>query len=290
MVNGWDAARELDVGFDDDDMPYEDWLGVQAASGAGDLGELTMVVVLEDRVVDTLRRPVRGSGYESAARELGRGAPPLPRYLPPLPAPPRYELELSWLRRVVGGVRALDELRTDPLPDEPPTLADVTPELRARVDGIREQADDVAERLFGVELRTVARRLLATVSAIPSLFLHADRDEQAAAALVWAAAKGNDLIGPGRLMPASAIQALCGLKVSPADRGRTFARVVAGLPGTGFEPRQTRVPDLLLLGDVRYLTGELRLQLLRLRDLALEEQAAAPSSRPAAAPEPQVPF
>lgn len=276
--------------WDEDDVPVAeqgDWASGVAYGGA-DLGSLTLLVLIDDRVVDTMRRPVNGSGYENAAVELGRGRVPPPSYRPPRPDPPRYDQELSWLRRVVGGVQALAQLDSAPLPDEPLDLSHVEPavepELRERLQAIGEQADDIAFRLFGTELRTVTRRLLGELAGSPSLFIHADRDDQAAGALVWAAAKANDLIGPGKLMPASAIQGCGGLRSSPADRGRTFARVVAGMTGTGYEPHRTAVPNLLLLGSPRYLTGDLRSQLVRLRDLALAEREAAVTSRPAASP------
>lgn len=288
--------------WDEDDAllaDREEWVSGTPYGGV-DLGMLSLLVLIDDRVVDTMRRPVNGSGYENAAVELGRGRAAVPAYRPPRPEPPRYEQELTWLRRVVGGVQQLAQLDTEPLPEETTDLSEVEPaldpELRDRLQVLGDQADDIAHRLFGSELRTVTRRLLGELARTPSLFLHADRDDQATGALVWVAAKANDLIGPGKLMPASAIQGCAGLRTSPADRGRTFARVVAGLTGTGYEPRRTAVPDLLLLGSPRYLTGDLRAQLVRLRDLALAEQEAAVSTRPPGPrpdpdpPDPPVPF
>jgi hypothetical protein len=279
----WGGGPTVGASHYDDAWDLED--SYDDAAGGSRLGDLTMVVMIDDQVVDTVRRPVEGSGYECAALELGRGlshASASPPRLPasPLPAAarpaarPRYEQELSWLRRVVGGVDQLAALDATPLPlDEPLDLNAVPSQLRDRVTAIGEQASVAAERLFDGELVTVCRRMLVALAGSPSLFLDEDRDDQAAGAVLWVAAKANDRLGAATRMPASAVQAICGLTASPAARGRIFAKALAGLTGTGFDPQSSRLSPVLLVGSADYLTGDLRRQIVRLRDLALAERA-----------------
>ena len=129
------------------------------------------------------------------------------------------------------------DLSVDPLPgDEPLELSAVPGRVRERVQVISEQVDDVAARLFDDEVRTACRRLLVrAVAAEPGLLREPSRDEVVPAAVLWAVGKANDLVGPGRQMPVSAITALCGLKSAPTERGKAFAHAVAGPRGVGFE-------------------------------------------------------
>ena len=242
-----------------------------------DLGRLTMVVLIDDEVVDVVRKPVQGTGYECAALELGRGQLPKPAYQPPPPQPPRHERELAWLARLVGGVTQLAELHGEPLPDEPLDLDGVPAQLRERVRVIGDRADDVAERLFGAEVRTACRRLLVrAVAAEPGLLRDRARDETAPAAVLWAVAKANDLVGSGRQMPVSAIHSLCGLKSTPSERGRAFAHAVAGPGDPGFDPwRYPSSSQVLELGAADLLTSRFRGHLIRRRDLAEAERRAA---------------
>lgn len=88
--------------------------------GGGDLGDLVQLMVIGNRVVDVVRRPVRGSGYECAALELrypapGARSPDVPRLrVGRPPTVPGHELELAWLTRLVGGATVLESLDTTP--------------------------------------------------------------------------------------------------------------------------------------------------------------------------------
>lgn len=284
-LEDWRGRPPREMGYDDDVFysrlhsdDYDDGYDQYGRPvGPSPLGKLTVLVMMDDQVVDVMQRPVQGSGYECAALELGRGKPEPVRVTPPPPEPPRHERELAWLARLVGGREALAGLDTDPLPDEPLDLSGVRTELRERVQVISEQADDVAERLFGDEVRTACRRLLVrAVGAEPGLLREASRDEVVPAAVVWAVAKGNDLVGSGRQMPASAIHALCGLKSAPTERGKAFAHAVAGPTGTGFDQwRHRSSADVLELGAGDLLTSPFRRHLIALRDLAEAERLRA---------------
>lgn len=243
--------------------------------GSSTLGKLTVLVMMDDQVVDVMQRAVQGSGYECAALELGRGKPEPVVVPPPPPEQPRPERELGWLARLVGGHDVLDHLPVDPLPaDEALELSALPGQLRERVQVISEQVDDVAARLFDDEVRTACRRLLVrAVADEPGLLREPSRDEVVPAAVLWAVGKANDLLGQGRQMPVSAVTALCGLKSAPTERGKAFAHAVAGPRGVAFGRLQYGVdPDVLELGSADLLVSRFRRQLVRLRDLALEEQ------------------
>ena len=258
--------------YDDHDDRYDEY---GRPVGPSRLGKLTVLVMMDDQVVDVLQRSAQGSGYECAALELGRGKPEPVEVPPPPPEPPRHERELGWLARLVGGHGVLDHLPVDPLPaDEPLDLAAVPSDVRERVQVIGEQVDDVAARLFDDEVRTACRRLLVrAVAAEPGLLREPSRDEVVPAAVLWAVGKANDLLGPGRQMPVSAVTALCGLKSAPTERGKAFAHAVAGPRGVAFGRYQYGVdPDVLELGSADLLVSRFRRQLVRLRDLALGEQ------------------
>lgn len=264
-------SDDPDDQYDDHDDRFDQY---GRSVGPSRLGKLTVLVMMDDQVVDVLQRSVQGSGYECAALELGRGRPE-PVMVPPPPEPPRHERELGWLARLVGGHDVLDRLPVDPLPaDESLELATVPIRLRERVQVISEQADDVAARLFDDEVRTACRRLLVrAVTAEPGLLREPSRDDVVPAAVLWAVGKANDLLGPGRQMPVSAVTALCGLKSAPTERGKAFAHAVAGPRGVAFGRYQYGAdPDVLELGSADLLVSRFRRQLVRLRDLAVTEQ------------------
>jgi hypothetical protein len=238
---------------------------------------MTLVVMMDDQVVDVLRRPVEGTGYECAALEVGRGrqqrAPVV--VAPRPPQPPRHVRELAWLARLVGGEDALASIAADPLPhDEPLDLAAVPAPLHDRMRPLGERLDDVAVRLFGPEVGTACRRLLVrAVAAEPGLLRDPARDDVVPGAVLWAVAKANDLVGPGHQMPVSAIQAVCGLRSSPSERGKAFAHAVAGPRGVPFgDLRYSATPDLLEIGSADLLVARTRRFLAVLRDIALTEQ------------------
>jgi hypothetical protein len=260
----------LDTADDRWDDEPDDYLSAPEDEHPHDLGQLTIRVFAGDDLLDTIRRPVGGSGYELAVLGLRPAKPTPPR--------PRYERELTWLARVVGSADALDGLDIDPLPDEPLDCSGVREDLRARVAAIAARCDLVADGLHDAELRTACRRLLVrAVSAEPELLLRSDRDDTAAGAVLHAVAAANDLVGRGRAFTSSSLTELCGLRSSPHGRAQSFAHAVAGPEGTGFAPygESRGEPDVLVLGSPDLLLGRFRAKLVRLRGLAHEERHQA---------------
>ena len=286
-VNGWgdeaavlpfgrrssDQHRYEEVDGDDGfDAPFGDPDEGFTGGYGPDLGHLTMVVMMDDKVVDTVRRPVRGSGYECAALEQGRGVPrPDPRpTVVHVPMQPRHELARTWLRSLVGGPSQLDDLTTEPLPDEPLDVSHVPGDLRERVADIADRGDAVALSFLGVEGRTACRRLLVrAVAAEPALLRGYHRDHMAAGAVLHAVAMANDLVGPGRGLTASALWQHLGLRSSPHDRARRYAHAVAGPDGVQVAiGHPYRCADTWRLGSTDLLVSRFRVFLISQRVLA----------------------
>lgn len=247
------------------------------------LGELIKVVLLGQHLLAVEREPIEGSGYEHEVRELEalglrwRPEPPGPPVRPPLPAP--HEQQLAWLATIVGGDEALATLDATPLAPAELDLATVPAHLRDRVATIAARFEPWAPLVMGDEGLTAARRLLVrAVSTEPGL-LRSDRDDTAVGAVVWAVAKGNDLVGANRPVRASAIQELAGLRSSPGQRGAAFAYAVGGVStryGRADWAYGGQRPDVIPLGSPDLLLGRFRRRLITSRDLALQLRARTP--------------
>ena len=249
------------------------------------LGELVKVVLLGQHLLAVERDPIEGSEYEHEVRELEalglrwRPEPPKPQVQ--LPLPPPHEQQLAWLEAIVGGEDALAGLDSAPLPPAPLDLDAVPTPLRDRVATIEARFEPWVALLVGTEGLTAARRLLArAVGSEPGL-LRSDRDDMAAGAVVWAVAKGNDLVGPNRPVRASAIMELAGLRSSPGQRGAAFAYAVGGVStryGRADWTYGGQRPDVIPLGNPDLLLGRFRRRLITSRDLALQLRARTPAA------------
>ncbi len=277
-------------GFDPDELSLLDdphggqWSGQPEPGGALGLGTLTQVVMVGDQVLDVVRRPISGSGYECAALELEDrglyrrpGPPPSP---PRAPMPPPHEQQLAWLARIVGGEGALAALGVDPLEPEELCLDEIRPSLHERVRGIDSRLRRWASPLLGDEGPTATRRLLIrAVAAEPALVTRSDRDDIAAGAVMWAVAKGNDLVGTNRPVRASVLQDVFGLRSTPSGRGSAFAQAVGGTQSLYGRPQWMyhAQPDVVALGSPDLLLSRFRRQLVLTRDLALVLRARTPA-------------
>ncbi len=134
---------------------------------------------------------------------------------------------------------------------------------------------------MGGEGLTAARRLLVRAVAAEPGLLRSDRDDMAVGAVVWAVAKGNDLVGANRPVRASAIQELAGLRSSPGQRGAAFAYAVGGVStryGRADWTYGGQRPDVIPLGSPDLLLGRFRRRLVTSRDLALQLRARTPAA------------
>ena len=247
------------------------------------LGELTKVVLLGQHLLAVEREPIEGSEYEVEVRELEglglrwRPDPTPPAVPPPLPAP--HEQQLAWLAAIVGGEEALATLDSTPLAPAELDLDAVSEHLRDRVAAIAARFEPWVPLVLGDEGLTAARRLLVRAVAAEPGLLRSDRDDIATGAVVWAVAKGNDLVGQNRPVRASVIQELAGLRSSPGQRGSAFAYALGGV-GTRYGLvdwmyRRQR-PDVIPLGSPDLLLGRFRHRLIVTRDLALQLRARTP--------------
>ena len=135
---------------------------------------------------------------------------------------------LAELVAATGSVEALRALEVEALPDEPFSWGDVPPEAVAAIEPIVALVEEVCERLFDLELRTAARRLVARLAAADAtLFTRRSRLESTVAAVVWMAASANDAFTAHGVL----VKDLCAdLRVSgtPSQRADTFLRALPG--------------------------------------------------------------
>ncbi len=257
------------------------------SAGVGSLGDLTQVVLVGDQVLTVRRRPVHGSEFEDAVLDLEerglyrRPAPPPPPPAPP--EPPRHEQHLAWLARIVGGEAALHSLDLDPLVATGLDLESVPEHLRGRVEGIAQRVEQWAAPLLGEEGLAAARLLLTRAVAAEPGLLRSERDDIAAGAVLYAVAKGNDLVGTGRPLRVSVFQAVCALRSSPADRGHSFAYAAGGGPAArpGWSSWSVHhEPDVVPLGSPDLLLSRFRRRVADERDIALALRAHTPEEEP----------
>lgn len=166
-----------------------------------------------------------------------------------------FEFLIGSLEREVGGQRALDELHTDPLPDEQFDWTDIPEDVHDRVTEILELSDNASAQLFGEEYRTATRRFLADVArADPAIFRRAGKTEVSAASVCWVVGKANDAFSPYRFQVK---QLLAHFGVT----GSVSQRATSMLNALGVERRTTVT---MSLGTPRYLVSEHRQQILDL--------------------------
>jgi hypothetical protein len=168
------------------------------------------------------------------------------------------EMELVELHRAVGGPRALDELDTGPLPDEPFAWTRVPEDVHDRVAEVLGLVDQCCDALLDVEHRTAARRLLAAVAeGDPGIFRRRSRAETAAAAICWLVAKANRRFDRGDLAVKDLMGCFGPETGSPSQRSTVMRQAIGVDP---FEPGE------VALGSPDYLTAARRRQLVAARD------------------------
>lgn len=162
----------------------------------------------------------------------------------------------------VGGHRALEQLRTAPLPDEAFQHDDLSPDLFGRLDAIVALTDEFCDTFCGVEYRTAVRRLLHDVaSGNPDIFRRTSKDATAAAAVCWIIGKAND----------SFTQQYGGIQVQDLMRHFGLTGSVGQRANTMVKALDIQPSDPTILGTARYLTGSTRARLSDLRDRYAQE-------------------
>jgi len=148
----------------------------------------------EPRYQQTIRSP-RPQGPAALLAALGVGTEDMADMPVGPEEPENFEQSmLDWLALDVGDRIQLDRLDDTPLPDEPFRWDGIPDEVTARVHEVLALTDRCCEEILDVEYRTACRRALARVACRePEVFLRKGRAETAAAALVWAVGKANDL-------------------------------------------------------------------------------------------------
>ncbi len=266
-------ADSLVEGYADDDA--DRWYD-EGPSG-DDLGMLTEVVFVEGELVDSRRRPVRGSGYERVAQDLGAARrPPRVEYVQTAP-PPHHEPMLRWLDRVVGGREALLALDDLPLPAEEldcSAFRDVDVPRLLAIDALVARAlGRLVEGQPMVELRTATRRLMRYLLAADRQYLaRSERDDLIAGGLFHAVGRASNLIGADRPLLSRSVTEAFELKSPPSSRSSSIVSVVGG-HAWWYDTRPRGAPDVPVLGHADLLVSTFRRELVTARDLALAEAA-----------------
>ena len=265
--------------------PHDEWSS-QYPRDADDLGMLTEVVFVEGHLVDTRRRPVRGSGYEDVAELMAARRPPPRVSYVQVPAPPHHEPMLAWLDRVVGGRRALLDLDDLPLPAEDLDPAAFRSGDLPRLVEIDARIGRAMARLLSgtmtVELRTAVRRLMGRLLSADRRYLaRSERDDLIAAGLFLAAARANHLVGADRPILSRSVTEAFDLASSPTSRASSIIGVVGGR-AWWYDSKPHGAPDVAVLGHSGLLVSSFRRELLAARDLALAAANAAAADATAA--------
>ena len=244
---------------------------------------VSYVVLVDGRVVDTWFEPLQESPWFSDPRvakveRLWRREPPPTKEVAP------WRATVDWLEHVVGGPDALDQLSTDPLPDEElalPATAVGDGDVVARFRRAGSLLDALAGVYVDPELRTAFRRALAGVGMDLIGGRVPEDPVQVAAGVCWAVGRANAALAPAGRVTQKALCAQLGLASFPSAKGRHVARLL-GTPQPPWVSRPHTLPDLEPLARTDLLTSRTRREIISLRDAAAaaEARAAAHSTAP----------
>jgi hypothetical protein len=259
--------------YPDFSAPYyrgEGYLGIDPDG----VDRLRLVAYVDGRLVDTWTEPVRGSRWAHLAdqfdRERERLAPP-----PPVPT---CERVLRWLDDVCGGRDVVLGLTDAALVEDGLDLPDVEDaKARSRLSAVAELLDAAALRCLDVETSFALRSALLKVWRLePEVVLEAATAAHAAGGIAWAVAKANALLHPQGALTQGRLRDSLALTTSPSACGKTVQRALVGYRerASDWSDRPPELPDLLLLGHPDLLLGSTRSRLIRVRDRALQAQAA----------------
>jgi hypothetical protein len=175
------------------------------------------------------------------------------------------EMMLERLDATVGGRFALQNLDTEPLPDEPFEWAGIPDDIRPVVQEMLEACDRCAEELLDDEHRTAMRRFLSRAAvAAPANFRRRASALRGAAAIAWVICRAND--SAGTYLGGLSVQELLawfGVKGSVSDRADPLLRA------NGVDP--TQLYGYMTLGASDLLTAKRRAEVIAQRDRWLGE-------------------
>jgi hypothetical protein len=241
---------------------------------------VSYVVLVDGRVVDTWYEPLTESPWLGDPRvekveRLWRHEPPPKKEVAP------WRATVDWLEHVVGGPESLDQLTSDPLPDEELTLpaeAVGDGDVVARFRRSGEVLDGLAGVYFDGEIRTAFRRALAAVGVDLIGGRVPEDPVQAAAGVCWAVGRANGVLAPAGRVTQKVLCAQLGLASFPAAKGRTVARLL-GTPQPPWVSRPGTLPDIEPLSRTDLLTSRTRREIIALRDATVAAEARAAAQR-----------
>lgn len=233
--------------------------------------EVTHLVFVRGRLADSWTEPARGSAYECLSSEIESERR---RALPP-PTPPRrpaHREVLEWLESLVGGHDALVALTDDPDPVEP-LGAHLDPVGDERWLIVDERLGDALETLLPADLAAPLRRCLLLLRERYPEVVDRTTPERVAAGIVWVVGKANGTLGPtGPVVQKDVAEVLGSPALSQCNQ-----LVYGHVRRIGWarpQPWQRTMSDLLATGRVELLGRHTRVDLVRLRDQALADEAA----------------
>lgn len=165
--------------------------------------------------------------------------------------------QLSWqqmmlqdMEEAVGGAQQLQNLDTDPLPDEPFAWDDIAEDIRPVVSAMLADCDRCADELLDIEHRTAMRRFLARAAAAdPSVFRRRAATNRGAAAVAWVICRANGTAGTygiGGALTSGELMEFFGVKGSASQRAEPLLKAIGVNPyGFGSNPL-LGTPDLLV--------------------------------------------
>lgn len=238
---------------------------------------LTHLVLVDGRLVDAWSERVEGTPWQRFADRFDEERRPVIR-APEPPPRPSHERALAWLACVCGGADAVAALDGADLVEEGLELPHVDhAAARHRLESTADLLDAVAERLFDAETGFAFRRaLLRLWSEDPDTVLGLASAVQLAGGIVWAVGKANGLLGAPTGIRIASVQDALGLKGGLSNYGQRVRAALIGYRDIGWDRAYVAdAPSLEPLGCPDLLLGTVRRRLARMRDRALEAQAAS---------------
>lgn len=208
---------------------------------------LRSTAVIEALGEEFVERIHWGGGSVFLSRGSGRGS--------------RQEVRLRELACQVGGGQALLDLESDPLPDEPLSLASVPDDLTGLVLELETLIDQALAQRWEPELLAGCRRALAQLAETrPHVLRRRASVLNTAIGIAWAVGTGNGVVGASPASWSGKELAEAFGATGTSSRGHTILEALGGRHRYGERPS---------LGCARLMTGQSRSRLVEERDQLL---------------------